>query len=95
MSYKTKEKQISFKVEDELAKEIERAADREDLKVADFVRKVFKYGMFKYRTAGRLWHLQAEQEQALVDNQTTVARKVHHNGKRESGKNARERKVVG
>ena len=91
MSYHTKEKQLSFKVEDELAKEVEQAADREDLRVADFVRKVFKYGMFRYRAAGRLWHLQAEQEQALVDQQTGIAQKAHGDGKRESGK----RKVVG
>jgi hypothetical protein len=86
MSYHPKEKQLSFKVEDELAKEVEAAADREDLRVADFVRKVFKYGFFKYRAAGRLWHLQAEQEQAVAERQAEIA-------KREAGTGKRERKV--
>jgi hypothetical protein len=80
MSYQTKEKQLSFKVTDELAKEVDQLADREDLRVADFVRKVFKYGMFKYRAAGRLWPLQQEMEEATVARQTGIAQKVYRRG---------------
>jgi hypothetical protein len=47
-------KQISFRAGPELAGRVERAADYEDLSVADFVRKVFRIGFERYEELGSL-----------------------------------------
>lgn len=47
-----KTRQISFKVEDSLADRIEAAAEGDDIPVADFVRKVFLWGLDQYEAVG-------------------------------------------
>ena len=77
MAYKAKEKQVCFKVEEEVEKEIKQAADREDLTVADFARKVFKYGFFKYQAqGGQLWRLEQERQEALLEDQAEINRQT-------------------
>lgn len=59
---KLKSRQISFRVEGELAKKIEEAATFEELRTADFVRKVFKFAFREYETAGSLHALRSAEE---------------------------------
>jgi len=47
-----KSRQVSFKVEDALGDRIEAAAEQEELPVADFVRKVFLWGLDQYDEVG-------------------------------------------
>jgi DNA-binding PadR family transcriptional regulator len=49
MAQRTKGSQVSFRVEDDLARAIQEAADLEEMTLADFVRRVFGYGFHKYR----------------------------------------------
>lgn len=49
-----KTKQISFKVEEALARRIELAAELEDIPLADFVRKIFLWGIDQYEAVGSL-----------------------------------------
>ncbi|HEV1992473.1 MAG TPA: hypothetical protein VGR34_06380 [Candidatus Dormibacteraeota bacterium] len=50
----TKTKQISFKVEDALGQRIEAVAEAEDIPVADFVRKIFLWGLDQYEAIGSI-----------------------------------------
>jgi hypothetical protein len=61
MAQRTKGTQISFRIEDEAARAIQEAADLEDLTLADFVRRVFQYGFFRYQqTEGGIFPLLQE-----------------------------------
>jgi hypothetical protein len=53
-------RQISFRVDKELAKKIEEAAVFEELALADFARKLFKRAFQEYETAGSLHALRAK-----------------------------------
>jgi hypothetical protein len=46
--------QISFRVDLVMAEEIKRAADREDLRIADLVRKIFRHAYVQYVELGSL-----------------------------------------
>jgi len=50
----TKTKQISFKVEDALGQRIEAVAEAEDIPMADFVRKIFLWGLEQYEAIGSM-----------------------------------------
>jgi hypothetical protein len=52
-------RQMSFRIEPELAKKVEEAAAFEELKVADFTRKLFRRAFEDYETAGSLHALRA------------------------------------
>ena len=65
--YKSKGTSISFRIEDDVAKAIQEAADLEDLTLADFVRKVFRYGFFRYTLSpGGLFPLLQEQREETL-----------------------------
>jgi DNA-binding PadR family transcriptional regulator len=51
MAQRTKGSQVSFRVEDDLARAIQEAADLEEMTLADFVRRVFQYGFYRYRSS--------------------------------------------
>lgn len=53
-------RQISFRVDDDLAEKIGVAAVGEELATADFVRKVFRYGFREYEKVGSLHDLRSE-----------------------------------
>jgi hypothetical protein len=59
-----KSRQISFREKEALSELIEQAAKKEDLALADFVRKVFRYGFREYETAGSLYALRVRIEAA-------------------------------
>jgi uncharacterized protein (DUF1778 family) len=67
MAYKSKGTSISFRLEDDVAEVVQKAADREDLTLADFVRKVFRYGFHRYTLSehGLFPLLQEEREETL------------------------------
>ena len=65
--------QISFRVDDELNDQMAKAADVEELAVADFVRKVFKWAFAEYQKAGSLYTLR----QHIVARQVKIERKVY------------------
>jgi hypothetical protein len=48
MAYRSKGASISFRLEDDVAQAVQEAADLEDLTLADFVRKLFRYGFYRY-----------------------------------------------
>jgi len=49
-----KSKQVSFKVEATIGQSIEAASKSEELPTADFVRKIFLWGLEQYEAAGWL-----------------------------------------
>jgi hypothetical protein len=51
--FKSKGTSISFRIEDDVAKAVQEAANLEDLTVADFVRKIFRYGFYRYTVSGQ------------------------------------------
>jgi len=53
-SYGRKSAQISFKVDEKTRSGVQKATNDEDLKVADFVRKIFRWGFEQYERAGSL-----------------------------------------
>lgn len=53
-------RQVSFRIDPELAKRIEDAAAFEELSVADFARKLFRRAFAEYQTAGSLHALRAK-----------------------------------
>ena len=96
MAYRAKEKQVCFKVEDDVEKEIKQCADREDLTVADFARKVFKYGFFKYQGMGsQLWRLEQERREALLEHQTEINQQTVGKGKRTHRDGQDKKRVAG
>ncbi|HEX4381205.1 MAG TPA: hypothetical protein VH022_14280 [Candidatus Acidoferrum sp.] len=58
----SKEKQVSFRVEDDLSDRIDRAAEVEDLKRADFVRKIFVMGFERYARAQSLHQFRVDMQ---------------------------------
>ncbi len=50
----TKSRQVSFKVEAAVGQNIEAASRLEDLPLADFVRKVFLWGLWQFEAVGSL-----------------------------------------
>jgi hypothetical protein len=76
MSHKTKEIQLSFREEKEIVEEIQRLADLEGLSNADFVRKVFRHGLWRYRAAGSVFALMYEERKGTLDRQTETAKGV-------------------
>jgi hypothetical protein len=52
-------RQISFRADPELAGKVEAAAAFEELALADFVRKIFRFAFKEYETAGSLHALRA------------------------------------
>jgi hypothetical protein len=74
MSQKTKEIQLSFREEKEIVEEIQQAADLEGLSNADFVRKVFRHGLWRYRKAGSVFALMYEERKDTLDRQDGIAK---------------------
>jgi hypothetical protein len=75
-----KSRQISFREKEVLAGRIEAAARAEDLALADFVRKVFRYGFRQYETAGSLFAFRskveaAEEGKRLVELERAASKK--------------------
>ncbi len=54
-------RQISFRVDSELGKKIDKAAKIEELKIADLVRKIFSHAWKRYERAGSLHTLRKRQ----------------------------------
>lgn len=52
-------RQVSFRIDPDVAKKIDEAAAFEELSVADFARKIFKRAFADYETAGSLHALRA------------------------------------
>jgi hypothetical protein len=50
----SKPKQISFRADSDMGAQVDAAAEREELSVADFVRKIFRFGFREYQGAGSL-----------------------------------------
>ena len=59
-----KSRQISFREKEDLAAKVQAAAKIEDLDLADFVRKIFRFAFKEYQTAGSLYALRARVEAA-------------------------------
>lgn len=76
MAEMKKTRQISFRVNDDFAERIGRAAEREELAWADFVRKVFRLGLERYEAAGSLEGLRSETREA-VERQTAMERELY------------------
>jgi hypothetical protein len=53
-SDETKSEQISFKVDEKMRSRLRDAAIAEDLKTADFTRKIARWGIEQYERAGSL-----------------------------------------
>jgi hypothetical protein len=79
-----KTKQISFKVEDALARRIELAAELEGIPLADFVRKIFLWGIDQYEAVGSLRSLRtmglSEEliEQTLKEERHAFRNRLRH-----------------
>ncbi|SRR5260370_19042019 len=79
-----KTKQISFKVEEALARRIELAAELEGVPLADFVRKVFLWGVDQYESVGSLRSLRtmglSEEliEQTLKEERHAFRNRLRH-----------------
>ncbi len=67
-----KPNQISFRVQNGEADEIGRAARDEDLAIADFVRKIFRWGFEQYKTTGSLFDLRHVSVKAQVARERKV-----------------------
>jgi hypothetical protein len=81
----SKRNQLSFRVEDEFTNQVEAAAKAEDLAVADFVRKVFRWGFAEYQRAGSLHTLRSH----VVERQVAIEKEVYERLKpkpKDSGK---------
>jgi hypothetical protein len=59
-----KSRQISFREKEDLAAKVLEAAKVEDLDLADFVRKIFRFAFKEYQTAGSLYALRVRVEAA-------------------------------
>jgi len=80
MAYKSKGTSISFRIEDDVAKAVQEAADLEDLTLADFVRKVFRYGFHRYSLSeGGLFPLLQEQREETLRRKDGNDGDVKHN----------------
>jgi hypothetical protein len=72
-----KEKQVSFRVDSGVAARIEEATTREELREADFVRKLFVWSLEHYEDAGSLFELKRRNTFAtLVDEDVATGNKV-------------------
>lgn len=88
----TKNKQISFRVDDDLATRVDDAAEREELPVADFVRKIFRMGFERYEMLGSL-HALRDGASGAVKRQTAIERAGYQAAKESRGKHKTARKV--
>lgn len=74
---KGQSRQISFRIEEEIAARVEAAATVEDLALADFVRKVFRVAFSQYETAGSLHAMrQGAEAGELAKRQVALEKKV-------------------
>jgi hypothetical protein len=86
-----KSRQISFREKEALAARIESAAKAEDLALADFVRKIFRYGFRQYETAGSLFAFRAgveaaEEAKRLVELERVASEKYRDTGTKKKRK---------
>jgi hypothetical protein len=88
-----KSRQISFREKEELAARIYEAAQHEDLELADFVRKVFRYAFKEYQVAGSLYALRARVEAAEEAKRQVALEKKLAKGKSKSVETTRKRKA--
>ena len=67
MAYKSKGTSITFRIEDDVAQAVQESADLEDLTLADFVRKIFRYGFHRYSLSEHgLFPLLQEQREEML-----------------------------
>lgn len=73
-------RQLSFREDEALVARIEAAAVVEDLSVADFVRKVFRFGFRSYELSGSLYALRTRLEiYEKAQTQVELEREVESN----------------
>jgi hypothetical protein len=63
-AHKAGTRQLSFRDEDATVEYILAAAEFEEIPVADFIRKLCRYGLRQYRKAGSLYALRAKEREA-------------------------------
>src|ERR1700721_197432 len=79
-----KTKQISLKVEESLARQIEMARELEGIPLADFVRKIFLWGFDQYEAVGSLRALRSMSlseeliEQTLKEERLAFKNRLRH-----------------
>lgn len=69
-------RQVSFRVPADMYEKIGAAADFEDLAIADFCRKILRYGFRDYETAGSLHVLRnksSDPEETVIPRKTKSA----------------------
>ncbi len=75
MSMTIAKPQVAFREEPETMKLVAAAALREEIPVADFVRKLFRFAWHHYQEVGSL-HALRQAAAALLDRQTGINRKT-------------------
>jgi hypothetical protein len=86
-------RQVSFREEEELVAKVLEAANREELPVADFVRKLFRLAFRRYQDAGSLYSLRKlESPTDAAARQAEIERRVARGPERSSPQ--RKKRVV-
>jgi hypothetical protein len=81
-----KRNQLSFRVEVDFSDEVEAAAAGEELAVADFVRKVFKWAFAEYKKAGTLQNLRGNAVERQVELEQRVFERIKAKPKGNGGR---------
>lgn len=89
---KGRSQQISFRADDELASKIQAASKVEEIPVADFVRKIFRFAFKEYQTAGSLYALRVRVD-AAAEAKRQVALEDELRGKKSESAPKKNRKA--
>jgi hypothetical protein len=92
---RSKSRQISFREKIDLFAQVQEAAEREDLHLADFVRKIFRLSFRAYNVVGSLHAFRMRLETAeWAKDQVAIEEKVAKQIERDLGKRSDSKKKL-